>query len=90
VQGYVDRTTGQHALNVGEVWPALQYNGPDSSLSHCQDAARSQLVDWVQGAGQRAACFDFVTKGVLQEAVARGEYWRLKDAHGHAPGLIGW
>ncbi|KAF6254629.1 glycoside hydrolase [Scenedesmus sp. NREL 46B-D3] len=90
VQGYVDRTTGQHSLNVGEVWPTLQYGGPGSSLSHCQDAARSQLVDWVQGAGQRAACFDFVSKGVLQEAVARCEYWRLRDAHGQAPGLIGW
>lgn len=90
VQGYVDRTTGQHALNVGEVWPQLDYSGPGNSLGPCQDGARSQLVEWVQGAGQRAAAFDFVTKGVLQEAVARCEYWRLRDGAGHAPGLIGW
>lgn len=26
----------------------------------------------------------------LQEAVARKEYWRLKDSKGQPPGVIGW
>lgn len=86
----MDRTTGAHALNVGEVWVSLDWSGEGGSLAYCQDAARSQLVDWVQGCGQRASVFDFVTKGVLQEAVKNCEYWRLRDAHGQAPGLIGW
>jgi alpha-amylase len=34
-----------------------------------------------------AAAFDFVTKGVLQAALASGELWRLRDARGGPPGL---
>lgn len=39
--------------------------------------------------GGTAAAFDFTTKGILQEAVARREYWRLIDEKGCAPGLVG-
>lgn len=39
--------------------------------------------------GGTAAAFDFTTKGILQEAVARREYWRLVDDKGCPPGLLG-
>ncbi len=34
--------------------------------------------------------FDFATKGILNATMGSGEYWRLKDAQGKQPGLIGW
>lgn len=40
--------------------------------------------------GDKALAFDFTTKAILQEAISRGEYGRLKDAHGKPPGVIGW
>lgn len=33
---------------------------------------------------------DFGSKVILQEAVRNNEYWRLRDADGAPPGLIGW
>lgn len=39
--------------------------------------------------GGTSAAFDFTTKGILQEAVARREYWRLVDDKGCPPGLLG-
>jgi len=36
------------------------------------------------------AAFDFTTKGILNEAVKNTEYWRLRDAEGKNPGLMGW
>eukprot|EP00775_Hariotina_reticulata_P009375 gene9375-9538_t len=90
VQLYVDATVGGGALNVGELWVDLDWTGPGNSLNYNQDAARQELCDWVNGCGRRAGCFDFVTKGILQEALSRCELWRLKDAQGKAPGLIGW
>jgi alpha-amylase len=38
----------------------------------------------------KSGAFDFVTKGILQYAVDKCEYWRLKDNNNKAPGLIGW
>jgi len=40
--------------------------------------------------GARVAAFDFTTKAILQWAVRSGELWRLRDAQGQPPGLIGW
>ena len=31
----------------------------------------------------------FVAAGILQEAMSRGEYWRLVDSQGRPSGLIG-
>ena len=55
-----------------------------------QDAHRQRTIDWIDATGGRAAAFDFTTKGVLQEAVARNHYWRLRDAAGKPPGVLGW
>lgn len=90
VQTYVDRTTSQFSLNVGEVWIDLDWSGPGGALAADQDAARHKLRDWVSGCQQRSTVFDFVTKGVLTEAVKHNQYWRLRDEHGRAAGFIGW
>lgn len=29
-------------------------------------------------------------QGILQDALERGDYWRLKDAAGKLPGVVGW
>lgn len=73
---------------VGEIWSSLGYDG-DGRLSYNQDRSRQDLVDWVKGVGEPATAFDFTTKGILQAAV-EGELWRMVDANGKAPGLIGW
>lgn len=60
-------------------------------LLPCQDAHRQRTVDWCDGAGGMCAAFDFTTKAVLQEAVAKREFWRLKDSAGKPPGVrSGW
>ncbi|PNH09189.1 Alpha-amylase isozyme 3A [Tetrabaena socialis] len=85
---YVDATTGADALNVGEVWVDMRWQG--SNLEYNQDEARQRLCDWVRATGERSCAFDFPTKGILQEAVKRTQYDRLRDKQGKAPGLIGW
>ncbi len=67
---------------VGEIWPNLDYNNVD--------AHRQQLVNWVDGTGGACATFDFTTKGLLNQALATGEYWRLRDGAGRPAGAIGW
>ena len=42
----------------------------------------------MHAAMQRA--FDVTTKGILHAVFERGEFWRLRDASGKPPGLIGW
>ncbi|MBI3039944.1 alpha-amylase [bacterium] len=74
-------------FSVGELWTDMSYQG--SSLNYDQNAHRQLLCDWLNSAGKTATAFDFTTKGILQAAV-NGEYWRLKDPQGKAPGLIGW
>jgi len=77
---------------VGELWCDLAWSR-DGEPAGNQDPARQQLCDWVDGVragGGDAAAFDFVTKGVLQAALASGELWRLKDARGKPPGMGGW
>ncbi len=29
-------------------------------------------------------------QAVLQDALEKGEYWRLRDAQGKPPGVVGW
>jgi alpha-amylase len=90
VKTYVDSTTSQLSLNVGEVWVDLDWSGPGGTLAANQDSARKKLAEWIEGCEQRATVFDFVTKGVLTEAVRHTQYWRLRDKQGRAAGLVGW
>lgn len=67
---------------VGEVWTNLDFNNVD--------AHRQQLMSYIDGTGGTCAAFDFTTKGLLNQALSAGEYWRLKDASGKPAGAIGW
>ena len=58
-------------------------------LEYDQNAPRQRLCDWLDKAGG-CMLFDFVTKGVLSEAVRHTQYWRMRDTNGQAPGLVGW
>ena len=70
------------AFSVVEVWDDFNIDN--------SDAHRQKLCDYIDSVGGRVSAFDFTTKAVLQQAVGAGEYWRLKDAQGRPPGLIGW
>jgi alpha-amylase len=66
--------------------------GEDGKPAYDQDPHRQALVDSVDkvgGAASPATVFDFTTKGILNAAV-EGELWRLVDAQGKAPCVIGW
>ena len=67
---------------VAEIWDDLDLNNTDPH--------RQALCDWMNSIGGEIKVFDFTTKGILQQAVSSGEYWRLKDASGRPSGLIGW
>ncbi|KAJ8618978.1 hypothetical protein MRB53_015164 [Persea americana] len=82
---YIEKT--KPAFVVGELWSSLAY-GQDGKPEYNQDSHRRQLVQWVQTAGGVTTAFDFTTKGILQAAV-QGELWRMKDAAGKPPGMIG-
>lgn len=83
---YIQNTSPKFAI--GEVWDDMAY-GSDGRLAYDQNAHRQRLVDWVHSTGDRAAAFDFTTKGILQEAVKYSELWRLKDSNGKPAGMIG-
>lgn len=74
-------------FSVGEYWDSCNYKG--TYLDYNQDSHRQRIVNWIDGIGQLSTAFDFTTKGILQEAV-KGQLWRLRDAHGKPPGVIGW
>ncbi|MDD5629241.1 MAG: alpha-amylase C-terminal beta-sheet domain-containing protein [Elusimicrobia bacterium] len=88
VRGYSPRYLAAYtdaappAFAVVEVWDDFDINNID--------AHRQKLCDYLDSIGGRASAFDFTTKAVLQQAVVAGEYWRLRDAQGAPPGLIGW
>lgn len=82
---YVDATVPLMAF--GEYWDACDYT--DGVLNYNQDSHRQRTVNWCDTTGGTNAAFDFTTKGILQEAVLRREYWRLVDPSGKAPGLVG-
>ncbi|MDP7423428.1 MAG: alpha-amylase family glycosyl hydrolase, partial [bacterium] len=92
-KGYHATYTGRYdsktkpVFSVGEIWTDMSFDG--SYLKPNQDAHRQSLCDWLDQAGDTTCAFDFTTKGILQTAVG-GEYWRLRDSDGKAPGLIGW
>jgi alpha-amylase len=83
---YVDAVQPEFA--VGEYWSSMDY--ANSEMSPVQDHHRQQVTDWVDGTKGASTAFDFTTKGLLQEAVGRSQYWRLRDRQGKAAGLIGW
>ncbi|KAI7843850.1 hypothetical protein COHA_002401 [Chlorella ohadii] len=84
---YIERTLGPEAFCVGENFVDLRWQG--SYLEHNQDDARSRFKSWLREA-RHCRLFDFITKGILQEAVKHTEYSRLRDSSGRAPGLVGW
>lgn len=67
---------------VGEIWTTLDLDNVD--------AHRQLLMDYVDGTGGRCAAFDFTTKGLLNQALATGQYGRLRDSAGRPAGGIGW
>ncbi|KVI05159.1 Alpha amylase [Cynara cardunculus var. scolymus] len=74
-------------FSVGEYWDSCSYNG--SYLQYNQDSHRQRIINWLDATGQLSTAFDFTTKGILQEAV-KGQLWRLRDAQGKPPGVMGW
>jgi alpha-amylase len=84
-KNYVDASVPQLAF--GEYWDACNYTG--GVLDYNQDSHRQRTVNWCDRTGGTAAAFDFTTKGILQEAVGRSEYWRLVDSQGRMPGFAG-
>lgn len=77
---YLDKA--EIGTSVGEVWEDLDLNNPDAN--------RKRIIDWIDGTGGRSAAFDFTTKGLLQHAVATGEYGKLRDQEGRPSGVVGW
>ena len=45
----------------------------DNGLEYNQNGPRQILVDWIKAAQSASTTFDFVTKGILQEAVKNCE-----------------
>ncbi|XP_054798989.1 alpha-amylase-like [Prosopis cineraria] len=82
---YMDQTTPEFA--VGELYEKVTMGSDGKPLAN-QDPHRARLVKWVQDAGGAVTTFDFTTKMVLGAAV-QGELWRMKDANGKPPGIIG-
>lgn len=85
VREYINATVPLMAF--GEYWDTCEYT--DGVLNYNQDSHRQRTVNWCDKTGGTAAAFDFTTKGILQEAMGRGEYWRLVDGQGRPPGLMG-
>lgn len=77
------------SMAVGEYWDACNYSGPQYDFDYDQNSHRERIIEWIDGTGGKALAFDFTTKGILQEAVKRGEWWRLRDVTGRPSGLIG-
>ncbi|GAQ81605.1 alpha amylase [Klebsormidium nitens] len=76
------------SLAIADYWNPMRYNG--TSLEYGQDQHREDLCNWVKATGGSARVLDYTTKGILQMAVERCEYWRLIDPKGRPPGMIGW
>mmetsp|Transcript_2728 Transcript_2728/g.9920 ORF Transcript_2728/g.9920 Transcript_2728/m.9920 type:complete len:589 (-) Transcript_2728:3935-5701(-) len=85
VKQYVRATEPRYS--VGEFWDTMDY--VKGKLALDQDAHRQRTVNWIHKSGGVAQAFDFTTKGILQEAVANSEYFRLRDKWGNPPGVIG-
>ncbi|VFQ61225.1 unnamed protein product [Cuscuta campestris] len=86
VKDYMEKTEPYFA--VGEYWDSLSYTYGE--MDHNQDAHRQRIVDWINATSGTAGAFDVTTKGILHSAIERCEYWRLSDAKGKPPGVVGW
>ncbi|XP_057543598.1 alpha-amylase 3, chloroplastic [Amaranthus tricolor] len=86
VKDYIDATEPYFA--VGEYWDSLSYTYGE--MDYNQDAHRQRIIDWINAAGGSAGAFDVTTKGILHSVLERCEYWRLSDAKGKPPGVVGW
>jgi len=67
---------------VGELWPDFDLNN--------MDANRQAIMNWINGTNSSCGAFDFTTKGILNDALANNNYWRLKATDGKPQGAIGW
>jgi alpha-amylase len=90
------KSLGKHIANsgyfddnfiVGELWDAMNYD--NSYLEYNQDSHRKEIVNYMDEC-KGIHMFDFTTKGILQEAIAKREYWRLRDCSSQPPGVAGW
>ena len=82
---FMEQTSPDFA--VGELYENVTRGSDGRPLSN-QDQHRDRLTNWVEAAGGVVTAFDFTTKMVLGAAV-QGELWRMKDANGKPPGMIG-
>lgn len=73
---------------VGELWDTMNYT--DAHLEYDQDRHRQGIVDYIDASGGKFNMFDFTLKGILQQALNAGEFWRLRDSRGNMPGANGW
>jgi alpha-amylase len=88
VKGFGANYAGQYSnafgsqFCVGELWPDFDINN--------LDANRQAIMNWINGTSNSCGAFDFTTKGILNDALANGNYWRLKDSAGKPQGAVGW
>ncbi|QJE00754.1 alpha-amylase [Massilia forsythiae] len=88
VKGFGANYVGQYAnafqaeFCVGELWPDFDINNIDAN--------RQATMNWINATGSSCGAFDFATKGILNDALANGNYWRLKATDGKPQGAIGW
>lgn len=74
---------------IGEYWDSMDYYD-DGSLLYNQNSHRQRIINWMDNTNKNAHSFDMTTKGILQEALAKKEFWRLRDQDGKPPGVLGW
>jgi len=88
VKGFGANYVGQYAnafgaeFCVGELWPNFDINNIDAN--------RQAIMNWINATSNSCGAFDFTTKGILNDALANGNYWRLKATDGKPQGAIGW
>lgn len=88
VKGFGASYAGQYAnafgaeFCVGELWTDLNLNDVNPH--------RQAIMNWINGTNNSCGAFDFTTKGLLNDALANGNYWRLKDSAGKPQGALGW
>ncbi|KAJ3706802.1 hypothetical protein LUZ61_010507 [Rhynchospora tenuis] len=87
VKEYIEES--KPMFSVGEYWDSCEYSPTDNSLNYNQDNHRQRIINWIDSTGGLCAAFDFTSKGIVQEAV-KGQMWRLRDAQGKPPGVMGW
>ena len=88
---YLSRSSDvKNMLFISELWDTMNYDN-EGKLLYDQDSHRQQIVHYLDKINNtNYYAFDFTTKGILQEAICRNEYWRLKDNNNQPTGLSGW